>query len=128
MGSTKAAWEGYADGNEVIVSAFEKAEDEMNKIKKKFDVETAKEDLAKRQEILNRTKADYETMGITLPDDKKAVVKKELDALTEKMTILLQFEEKVKKIEDFCQDLECFDNTSKSLDDWMNKAAKELNK
>jgi len=137
--STKAAWEGYADGSEVIVSAFEKAEDEMNKIKKKFDVETAKEDLVKRQEILNRTKADlgriydkikadYETMGITLPDDKKAVVKKELDALTEKMTILLQFEEKVKKIEDFCQDLECFDNTSKSLDDWMNRAAKELNK
>jgi len=40
------------------------------------------------------------------------------------MGILLKFEEKVKKIEDFCQNLECFDNTSKSLDDWMNRAAK----
>ena len=34
----------------------------------------------------------------------------------------------MKKIEDFCQDLECFDNTSKSLDDWMERAAKELDK
>ena len=63
-------------------------------------------------------------MAITLPEDKKKLLKNEIDALTEKMSILLKFEEKVKKIEDFCQNLECFDNTSKSLDDWMNRAAK----
>jgi len=135
--ATKAAWEGYAEGSEGIIAEFERAEEEMEKIKKKFDVEAAKEDLAKRQEIFNKTKAeleavynkiksDYDTMAITLPDDKKALLKKEIDALTEKMTVLLKFEEKVKKIEDFCQNLECFDNTSKSLDDWMNRAAKEL--
>merc|ERR1712033_77884 len=135
--ATKAAWEGYADGSEGIIAEFEKAEEEMEKIKKKFDVDAAKEDLAKRQEIFNKTKADlegvynkiksdYDTMAITLPDDKKALLKKEIDALTEKMAVLLKFEEKVKKIEDFCQNLECFDNTSKSLDDWMNRAAKEL--
>merc|ERR1712029_206194 len=111
--------------------------EEMEKIKKKFDVDAAKEDLAKRQEIFNKTKADleavynkiksdYDTMAITLPEDKKALLKKEIDALTEKMAVLLRIEEKVKKIEDFCQNLECFDNTSKSLDDWMNRAAKEL--
>ena len=133
--ATKAAWEGYAESSENIVAEFERAEEEMEKIKKKFDVDAAKEDLAKRQDIFNKCKADleavynkiksdYDTMAITLPDDKKKLLKNEIDALTEKMSILLKFEEKVKKIEDFCQNLECFDNTSKSLDDWMNRAAK----
>ena len=109
----------------------------MEKIKKKFDVDAAKEDLAKRKDIYEATKAqlesvynkiksDYDTMEITLPDDKKTLLKKELEVLTEKMSILLKFEEKVSKIEDFCQNLECFDNTSKSLDDWMKRAATEL--
>lgn len=133
--ATKAAWEGYAESSENIVAEFERAEEEMEKIKKKFDVDAAKEDLAKRQDIFNKCKAeleavynkiksDYDTMAITLPEDKKKLLKNEIDALTEKMSILLKFEEKVKKIEDFCQNLECFDNTSKSLDDWMNRAAK----
>jgi len=56
------------------------------------------------------------------------LVNKELAALTEKMAILLQFEEKVKKIEDFCGNLELFDNTNKSLDDWMMRATDELDK
>merc|ERR1719195_2268775 len=135
--ATKAAWEGYAESSENIVAEFERAEEEMEKIKKKFDVDAAKEDLAKRQDIFNKCKADleavynkiksdYDTMAITLPDDKKALLKKELEALTEKMSILLRFEEKVSKIEDFCQNLECFDNTTRSLDDWMTRAATEL--
>merc|ERR1712121_541775 len=117
--ATKAAWEGYADGSEGIIAEFEKAEEEMEKIKKKFDVDAAKEDLAKRKQIYdatktqlegvyNKIKSDYDTVAITLPDDKKALLKKELEALTEKMSILLKFEEKVSKIEDFCQNLECF--------------------
>merc|ERR1712106_842277 len=137
LNDTKAAWEGYAEGQETIALEFEKAEEEMKKIKKRFNVENAKEDLAKRQSIYNKAKedleriynkikSDYETMGMTLPDDKKALMKKELEALTEKMAVLIQFEEKVKKIEDFCNNLECFDNTSKSLDDWMKRAATEL--
>jgi len=134
---TKAAWEGYAETSEGIVTEFERCAAEMEKIKKKFDVDAAKEDLAKRQEIFNKCKedleacynkikADYDTMAITLPEDKKKLLKAEIDALTEKMAVLLKFEEKVKKIEDFCQNLECFDNTSKSLDDWMKRAAGEL--
>merc|ERR1712025_53722 len=129
LNDTKEAWVGYAEGQETIALEFEKAEEEMNKIKKRFDLETAKEDLAKRQEIFNNCKADleriynkvkhdYDVMAITLPDDKKALLKKELEALTEKMAILTTFEEKVKKIEDFCGNLELFDNTSKSPDDW----------
>jgi len=137
LNATKAAWEGYAEGQELIANGFDKAEEEMKKIKRRFNVDSAKEDLAKRQDIYNKAKADleriynkiksdYETMGMTLPEDKKALMKKELDAVTEKMVILTQFEDKVKKIEDFCTNLECFDNTSKSLDDWMKRAAGEL--
>ena len=136
---TKNAWEGYAEGLEVIATEFEKAEDEMKKIKKKFNLEAAKEDLAKRQEIFEKAKnnlqgiydklkSDFDCMALTLPEDRKKLVDKELAALTEKMGILLQFEEKVKKIEDFCGNLQLFDNTNKSLDDWMMRATDELDK
>lgn len=136
---TKSAWEGYADGQVIIEEAFHKAEEEIKKIKKRFNLESAKEDLSKRKQLYEKTKSelqniydnlknDYDTMCITLPDDKKALVKKELDALTEKMTVLKTFEDKVNKIEDFCTNLELFDNTNKSLDDWMKRAAGELDK
>merc|ERR1719348_2583822 len=134
---TKAAWEGYADGQDIIANAFAKAEEEMNKIKKRFNLESAKGDLANRQEIYNNAKADleriynklnedYKTMALTLPEDKKKLLEKELAAVTEKMAILEKFGEKVKVIEDFCNNLELFDNTNKSLDSWMTRAAGEL--
>merc|ERR1711872_1058744 len=111
----------------------------QEKIKKRFNLESAKEDLARRQQIFEKTKkdlqdvydklkADYDVMCITLPEDKKNLVQKELAALTDKMAILQTFEEKVKKIEDFCNNLELFDNTNKSLDDWMQRAAEEMDK
>jgi len=135
---TKAAWEGYADGQTVIEEAFQKADKEIEKIKKRFNLESAKDDLSKRKQIYEKTKADlqaiydkikadYDCMAITLPEDKKALVQKELDALTAKMTVLKTFEDKVVKLEDFCSNLELFDNTNKSLDDWMTRAADELN-
>jgi len=136
---TKSAWEGYAEGQDIIENEFNKAEEEMKKIKKRFNLESAKEDLAKRQQIFEKTKkslqavydkikSDYDTMCLTLPDDKKNLVQKELAALTEKMSVLSTFEEKVKKIEDFCNNLSIFDNTNKSLDDWMKKATEEMDK
>merc|ERR1712112_355715 len=118
---TKAAWEGYADGQDVIAAAFEKAEEEMSKIKKRFNLDSAKNDMGKRQEIYNKAKADlqaihdklqsdYKTMALTLPEDKKKLLEKELAAITEKMVIVEKFGEKVKVIEDFCNNLELFDN------------------
>merc|ERR1719315_649932 len=65
-------------------------------------------------------------MALTLPEDKKKLLEKELAAVTEKMAILEKFGEKVKVIEDFCNNLELFDNTNKSLDSWMTRAAGEL--
>merc|ERR1712131_441498 len=37
-------------------------------------------------------------------------------------------EEEMKKIENFCQNLELFDSTNKSLDDWMVRATEEMDK
>jgi len=135
--NTKAAWEGYAEGGEVIAQEFEKADEEMKKVKKRFNLVSAKEDLAKRQEIYNKTKADlegtynklqadYETMALTIPEDKKNILIKELAAVKEKMVVLEQFNAKVQKIEEFCTNLDLFDNSLKSMDDWMNRAAGEL--
>ena len=134
---TKAAWEGYADGQDIVANAFAKTEEEMGKIKKKFNLDSAKDDLSKRQAIYKKSKAeleaiynklndDYKMMALTLPDDKKKLLEKELAAVTEKMVLLEQFGEKVKVIEDFCSNLELFDNTNKSLDSWMNRASGEL--
>jgi len=134
---TKAAWEGYAGGQDIVANAFSKAEEEIDKIKKKFALESAKEDLAKRQDIYKKSKAeleaihnklknDFDTMALTLPEDKKKLLKAELAAVTEKMVVLEKFGEKVKVIEDFCSNLELFDTTNKSLDSWMNRASGEL--
>jgi len=134
---TKAAWEGYAEGGEIIAEKFDKADEEMKKVKKKFNLDAAKEDLAKRQDIYNKTKeelqgiynqlvADYETMALTIPEDKKALLQKEIAAVKEKMIVLEQFHEKVEKVAEFCTNLDLFDNSLKSMDDWMMRAAGEL--
>lgn len=57
---TKEAWVGYAENNETIATEFEKAKDEIQKVKKKFNLEAAFDDLAKRQKIYNETKTTIE--------------------------------------------------------------------
>merc|ERR1712183_595937 len=109
----------------------------MGKIKKRFALEDAFTDLAKRQDLLNKTrdsimglynqiKHNVEVMGITLPDDKKKIIAKEMVALEEKLVVVGQFEEEVKVIDDFCTSLKNFDGSLKSINDWMTLATKEL--
>ena len=50
-----------------------------------------------------------------LYSDKKDHVKKEIKAVTEKLTVLNRFEEKVKKIEEFVDALKNFDSTLKDI-------------
>jgi len=137
LNNTKSAWEGYAEGSTVIIDEFDKCQSETDKVKKHFNLESAFEDLAKRQAIFNETrtslqgtfdklKADYDTMCLTLPDDKKELLKKELKPVEEKLAMLSVFEDKVKKVEEFCNSLKTFDGSLKSMDSWMNGAAKEL--
>jgi len=115
---------------ETIAVKFEAAEAEIEKIKKRFNLQAAQEDLKKRQKILNDTKgginglfaslnSNYDVMTMTLPEDKKDFVKKEIKAVGEKLEVNGRFDEKVKKIEDFVQSLSDFDKTLKNIDGWM---------
>merc|ERR1711922_77598 len=116
LNDTKAAWEGYAEGNITIVEEFDKCVDETKKVKKRFNLEAAFEDLAKRQEIFgntkdtihsifNKLKSDYETMCLTLPEDKKKLLEKELVPVEEKLALVKTFDEKVAKIVEFCNSI-----------------------
>merc|ERR1712051_76356 len=107
--NTKAAWEGYGVGLETIVVEFEKGEEEIKKVKKRFHLQGAIEDMEKRQKIFADTKAvimgqynqlqhDYDVMTMTLPEDKKDFVKKEVKAVSEKLEVVTRFEDKVQKI------------------------------
>merc|ERR1711983_422250 len=60
--NTKAAWEGYGAGLENIAVEFEKAEEEIKKVKKRFNLQAAVEDLEKRQKIYGGTKKTIDTM------------------------------------------------------------------
>merc|ERR1712130_240676 len=55
LNETKEAFIGYAEDSETIASDFEKAEEEIKKVKKIFNLEAANADLSKRQEILKNT-------------------------------------------------------------------------
>ncbi len=134
---TKDAWVGYAEGLEKIAIEFEKADEEMKKVKKRFNLQSAMEDLEKRQSIFGDNKEaieslyksiqeNYDIMTMTLPDDKKDFVKKEVKAITEKLDCVGKFEDKVKKIENFVTNLKEFDGTLKTIDDWMTSANKQL--
>ncbi len=134
---TKEAWVGYSENNETIIVEIEKGLEEINRVKKRFNLQSAFEDLAKRQEIFNHTrdsimglfnqiKHNVQVMSLTVPDDKKKLIEKEVKALEEKLVVVSQFEEKVSKIDEFCNALKNFDGSLKSIDTWMRGATQEL--
>merc|ERR1712066_427412 len=137
LNNTKAAWEGYYAGLENIAVEFEKAEEEIKKVKKRFHLVSAQDDLAKRQKIFADTKNtidtmfagiqhDYDVMTMTLPEDKKDFVKKEVKAVSEKLEVVGRFKEKVDKIDEFVTNLDNFDKTLKTVDAWMRDAETHL--
>merc|ERR1711923_486775 len=135
--NTKDAWVGYAEGLENIAVEFEKGEEEIKKVKKRFNLQAAFEDLEKRQKIFNDTKntimgmfgniqSDYDVMTMTLPEDKKDFVKKEVKAVSDKLVVVERFQEKVQKIESFVSKLNDFDKSLKTIDTWMKEAEGQL--
>merc|ERR1712111_214766 len=137
LNNTKNAWVGYAEGLENIEVEFEKGEEEIKKVKKRFNLQAAFEDLEKRQKLFSDTKNtiegmfgsiqnNYDVMTMTLPEDKKDFVKKEVKAVSEKLVVVEKFHEKVAKIENFVNKLNEFDGTLKSMDKWMKEADTQL--
>merc|ERR1712080_715388 len=120
LNDTKEAWIGYAENSEKIATEFDKCEEEIKKVKKRFNLADANEDLKKRQDILKHTKDtingldqalsdNFTCMSITVPDDKKKIT------------------DKVQKVEEFVAALTEFDVSLKTIDAWMGKATDELN-
>merc|ERR1711953_509688 len=134
---TKSAFIGYAEDNETIAREFDGAEEEIKKVKKIFNLEAANADLKKRQDIYKRSdntiselfasiNANYKTMCITIPEDKKKVLAKEIKAVEEKLEVAGRFKATVAKIEELVAALTDFDNSLKTLDSWKDAATAEL--
>merc|ERR1712051_1090634 len=134
---TKEAWIGYAENSETIASDFEYCEEEIKKVKKKYNLQAAQDDLKKRQDPYNAAQKkidnlfksindNFTCMSITLPEDKKKNVDKEIKAVSEKLEVAGRFGSAVKQIEDFVANLNAFDVALKSLNDWMVQATGEL--
>merc|ERR1712004_657443 len=122
---TKEAWIGYAENSETIASDFEYCEEEIKKVKKKYNLQAAQDDLKKRQDLYNAAQKkidnlfksindNFTCMSITLPEDKKKTVDKEIKAVQEKLEVAGRFGSAVKQIEDFVNNLNAFDVALKS--------------
>merc|ERR1711881_743462 len=107
------------------------------KVKKMFNLEAANADLKKRQDLLKKStdtinglfdsiNANMATMSITIPEDKKKILTKEIAAVKEKLEVAGRFASTVKKIEDLVADLTAFDNSLKAVDGWKDAATAEL--
>jgi len=134
---TKDAFIGYAENNETIATEFDVAEEEIKKVKKHYNLEAAVADMKKRQDLYNKCdktinglfdsiNANYTCMAITIPEDKKKILTKEIKAIEAKLEVLGRFKEKVTKIEELVSALTSFDNNLKAIDSWMLAATAEL--
>merc|ERR1711868_219826 len=137
LNETKEAFIGYAEDSETIAGEFDVAEEEIKKVKKIFNLEAANADLSKRQGLLKRSddtihglfdgiNSHYQTMCITIPEDKKKVLAKEIKAVEEKLEVVDRFKATVAKTEELVAALTNFDNSLKTLDSWKDAATNEL--
>merc|ERR1712128_420556 len=134
---TKDAFIGYAEHNETVATEFEIAEEEIKKVKKMFNLEAANADLKKRQDLLKKStntidglfasiNANMATMSITIPEDKKKILGKEIKAVEAKLEVTGRFKGTVTKIEELVAALTAFDNSPKAIDAWKDAATAEL--
>merc|ERR1711884_967473 len=123
---TKDAFIGYAENSETVANEFDIAEEEIKKVKKIFNLGAANADLSKRQEILKNTddkinglfssiNKHYNTMAITIPDDKKKILQKEIKAVEDKLEVLQRFKSTVQVIVDLVNNLTAFDKSLKAI-------------
>merc|ERR1719495_2395476 len=65
-------------------------------------------------------------MSITIPEDKKKDLNKEIKAVQDKLEVEGRFRATVQKIEELVASLTAFDNSLKSIDTWKDAATAEL--
>merc|ERR1719367_379927 len=65
-------------------------------------------------------------MAITIPDDKKKILTKEIKAVEEKLEVLGRIKNTVQVIVDLVNSLTAFYNSLKTLDGWKDAATAEL--
>merc|ERR1712242_164760 len=134
---TKDAFIGYAENSETVANEFDIAEEEIKKVKKIFNLDAANADLSKRQDILKNTddkinglfssiNKHYDTMAITIPDDKKKILQKEIKAVEDKLEVLGRFKSTVQVIVDLVNNLTAFDKSLKAIGSWKDAATSEL--
>merc|ERR1712045_532315 len=123
--------------SETIANEFDIAEEEIKKVKKIFNLDAANADPSKRQSILKNTddtinglftsiNNHYNCMAITIPEDKKKILQKEIKAVEEKLEVLGRFKSTVQVIVDLVNNLTAFDNSLKAIDAWKDAATAEL--
>merc|ERR1712241_330146 len=120
----------FLEGN---VKRIQEGWEEIKKVKKMYNLEAALADTKKRQDLYNKSNNtisglfksindNFTCMSITLPEDKKKVVDKEIKAVEAKLEVVGRFKDTVKVIEDFCTALVNFDNSLKAVDGWKDAA------
>merc|ERR1719418_105813 len=118
---TKEAWVGYGENNETIAAQFE---DALSDMKKRQDLYNKSNDTISG--LFKSINDNFTCMSITLPEDKKKIVDKEIKAVEAKLEVAGRFKDTVKVIEDFCAALVNFDNSLKAVDGWKDAATAEL--
>merc|ERR1719297_44088 len=137
LSETRTAFIGYAEDSETIANDFDITEEEIKKVKKIFNLDAANADLSKRQSILKNTddtinglftsiNNHYNCMAITIPEDKKKILQKEIKAVEEKLEVLGRFKNTVQVIVDLVNNLTAFDNSLKTIDAWKDASTAEL--
>merc|ERR1712141_668474 len=109
LNETKEAFIGYAENSETVANEFDIAEEEIKKVKKIFNLDAANAGLKKRQDILKKTddttsglfnsiNNHFNTMSITIPEDKEKGLAKVIKAVEEKLEVVGRFKGTVGKI------------------------------
>merc|ERR1719431_1370262 len=76
--------------------------------------------------LFDSINANMATMSITIPEDKKKILTKEIVAVKEKLEVSVRFTSTVKKIDELVANLTAFDGSLKAIDGWKDAATAEL--
>merc|ERR1711962_756557 len=112
---TKEAWIGYAENSETIASDFEYCEEEIKKVKKKYNLQAAQDDL-NYIKVLEAAEAASKKMTTHAEADAEVAALKERYKKVKTVS-----EEWVKKVDTLMKEWVLLDNTVTELNSWVAK-------